>query len=122
MARGIAVLLFITTILFAQSRTDKPITGFTAAGAKQQTALEERFDSSLKRSNLQDWMKRISSRPHHIGSAYGKEVAEFIASQFKSWGYETRIETFYPLFPTPKTRVLEMLSPERFTAKLNEPP
>ena len=32
--------------------------------------------------------------------------AEFIAAQFRSWGYETEIESFDVLFPTPKTRLL----------------
>ncbi len=94
--------------------------GFNRAGSANQKLLEAKFDSILKRNNLRDWMKRLSARPHHVGSAYGKENAEFIASMFKSWGFETQIEQFDVLFPTPKTRVLEMLAPERFTAKLTE--
>src|SRR5947208_1703479 len=66
-------------------------------------------------------MKRLSARPHHLGSPYGKENAEFIASLFRSWGFETEIERFDVLFPTPKTRVVEMTSPQKFTAKLAEP-
>ena len=66
-------------------------------------------------------MKRLSARPHHLGSAYDKENAEFIASLFKSWGYDTNIEHFDVLFPTPKTRVVELIAPERYTAKLAEP-
>lgn len=67
-------------------------------------------------------MKRLSARPHHLGSAYNKENADFIAAQFRSWGYETRLEQFEVLFPTPKTRLVEMTAPERFTLKLQEPP
>ena len=47
---------------------------------------------------------------------------EFIAAQFRSWGYETAIEEFSVLFPTPTTRVLEMVAPTRFQAALSEPP
>src|SRR5207248_8948395 len=60
--------------------------------------------------------------PHHLGSAYDKENAEFIASLFKSWGYDTNIEEFSVLFPNPKRRVVELIAPERFVAKLVEPP
>src|SRR5262249_28235385 len=67
------------------------------------------------------WMKRLSARPHHLGSAYDKENADFIAGLFRSWGYETEIERFDVLFSTPKTRLLEMTSPQKFTAKLEEP-
>ncbi len=63
----------------------------------------------------------MTARPHHLGSAYGKQNAEFMASLFQSWGYETTIERFDVLFPTPKTRVVELLAPERYTAKLAEP-
>src|SRR5438034_6928651 len=109
---------------FAQnsSTNDKPLLGFSRENAAQQRTLESRFDSALKRENLRDWMKRLTARPHHLGSAYDKENAEFIAAQFRSWGYDTEIEEFQVLFPTPKLRVLEMIAPEKFTASLKEPP
>src|SRR5438552_10327704 len=99
----------------------RPLTGFDRQSSDRQRALEKQFDSFLKRDELRDWMKRLSARPHHLGSPYGKENAEFIASLYRSWGYETEIERFDVLFPTPKTRILEMTSPEKFTAKLEEP-
>ena len=67
------------------------------------------------------WLKRLSARPHHLGSPYNKQNADFIASQFKSWGYDTKLEEFHVLFPTPKTRIVEMTAPEKFTLRLNEP-
>src|SRR5207245_1121555 len=79
------------------------------------------FDASLNRENLRDWRKRLTARPHHLGSPYDKENAEFIASQLRSWGYETEIEEFEVLFPTPKLRLLEMTAPSPFTAALKEP-
>lgn len=95
--------------------------GFTAAGSEQQRALESRFDSSLKAENLRTWLKRLSARPHHVGSPYDKDNAEFIAGLLRSWGYDTNIEEFQVLFPSPKSRLVEMTSPEKFTLKLNEP-
>jgi N-acetylated-alpha-linked acidic dipeptidase len=100
---------------------DKTLTGFDAAASDQQRALEARFDALLKRENLRDWMKRLSARPHHVGSPYDKENAEFILSLFRSWGYDAQIEQFDVLFPTPKVRVLELTAPERYTARLAEP-
>ncbi|PYS48052.1 MAG: folate hydrolase [Acidobacteria bacterium] len=100
---------------------NKPLLGFTREGSDRERELEARFDSLLKRDDLREWMKRLSARPHHLGSAYDRENAEFIASQFRSFGFETEIETFDVLFPTPKTRLLEMTAPEKFTAKLAEP-
>ncbi len=116
MRRLIAVSLLLTLPLAAR----QPIFGF--ADSSKQHALEAKFDASLNRDNLRTWMKRLTARPHHLGSPYGKENAEYIASLFRSWGYETEIERFDVLFPTPKTRVVELLAPQRFAAKLVEPP
>jgi N-acetylated-alpha-linked acidic dipeptidase len=112
-------ILFICSTIFSQS-TSPVMLGFAAESAKAQRALEARFDAGLNPNNLRDWMKRISARPHHIGSTYNKENADFIASQFRSWGYETKLEEFQVLFPTPKTRVVEMTSPEKFKLTLQE--
>src|SRR5205814_8143089 len=79
------------------------------------------FDSFIKKDELRDWMKHLTARPHHLGSAYDKKNADFIAGLFRSWGYETEIERFDVLFSTPKTRLLEMTAPTKFTAKLEEP-
>jgi N-acetylated-alpha-linked acidic dipeptidase len=89
--------------------------------AARQRDLEARFDAFLKADNLREWMRRIAARPHSIGSPYQHENAEFIAAQFRSWGYDTQVEEFQVLFPTPKTRVLEMVGPEKYAATLQEP-
>lgn len=120
MMRGYLAVLLSLSLLPAQS-TAPAIAGFTPDGAKTQLDLESRYEAALNRQNLQQWMKRMAAKPHHVGSPGSKEVAEFIAAQFKSWGYETTIETYYPLFPTPKTRVLEMIAPEKYVAKIEEP-
>ncbi len=66
-------------------------------------------------------MKKLSARPHHVGSAYDKENAEWILSKFTEWGLDAHIETFDVLFPTPKERAVELVAPTKFTAKLREP-
>jgi len=103
---------------FAQSS----IMGFTEEGSKTQLQLETDYDKLLKASNLDEWMKYLSAKPHHVGSPYDKEVVDFVAAQFKSWGYEVRIEKFNVLFPTPKLRLVEMIAPTTFKASLLEPP
>src|SRR5829696_8685396 len=105
----------------AAPATPEPLLGFSNDHASEQRALESRFDSLLNAANLREWMRRLSARPHHVGSPYGKENAEFMAGLFRSWGYQTQIEQFKVLFPTPKTRVLEMEAPSRYKASLAEP-
>ena len=118
------LLLCSSSFAFPQARPEKEksLLGFSETAADRQHRLESQFDSSLKREDLRDWLKHLSARPHHVGSARGKENAEFIASLFKSWGFKAAIEEFDVLFPTPKTRLLEMTAPVAFTARLAEPP
>jgi N-acetylated-alpha-linked acidic dipeptidase len=119
--RSLLPILIAAAILSAAPPDEKPILGFSEMQAAEQRALEVKFDAQLRADNLRDWMKRLAARPHHLGSPYDKENADFIAAQFKSWGYETRTEEFRVLFPTPKTRLLEMVAPANFKASLTEP-
>lgn len=92
------------------------------ANPDKEKQLESQFDAKLNKDDLRTWMQRLSAHPHHLGSDYDRQNQEFVASLFKSWGYDTSIETFQVLFPTPKTRVVEMIAPERYTLKLAEQP
>jgi len=126
MNRPLVLVLVVSISLLVFDRfpvqaEESPLFGFGRQAVTQQRLLESRFDSLLKRENLKEWMQRMALRPHHVGSPYGKENAEFIATLFRSWGFETTIETFQVLFPTPQVRVLEMTRPTRFTARLVEP-
>jgi len=73
-------------------------------------------------AKIGEYMRRLSARPHHTGSPYGKDNAEWIAGLLKQWGWQVEIEQFHVLMPTPKARRLEMTAPTRFVASLVEPP
>ena len=94
--------------------------GFDEAATIEQRQLEAAFDEQLSTDDLRAWMKRLSAKPHHVGSAYGKENAEYLAELFKSWGYDTKLERYDILFPVPEHRQLQLLEPRQFTASLEE--
>jgi len=106
--------------LFAFAQT-KPLAGFNETAARQELAVEEKFDSYLDAKNIGAHIKTMSARPHHVGSPGGKAVADYIYTQFKNWGFQVETETFYVLFPTPKERLLEMTGPVTYKAVLAEP-
>jgi N-acetylated-alpha-linked acidic dipeptidase len=83
--------------------------------------VEGRFLAIPRPDNMREAMRRLSARPHHVGSAYGRENAEWLLARFREWGWEARIETFDVLFPTPKERLVEMVAPTRFRLALEEP-
>jgi N-acetylated-alpha-linked acidic dipeptidase len=117
----VAVWLIAFLALGSPSPAANDLFGFASDRTEAQRAREARFDAALRPEDMREWMRRMSARPHHLGSPFGKEVAEYVADQFRSWGYDTRIETFHVLFPTPVTRVVEMVAPTRYQARLSEP-
>ena len=120
--RTIALPLSLLVVLpAAVRRDDSPIRGFTSASSKVQREWETKFRAIPEPSRMREAMRRLSARPHHLGSPYGKDNAEWLRAQFASYGFDATIERFDVLFPTPVTRVLELVAPTRFTARLDEP-
>ncbi|MGC9971591.1 MAG: transferrin receptor-like dimerization domain-containing protein [Bryobacteraceae bacterium] len=105
----------------AGAAEEPPLRGYSPESARVEREWEAKFRAIPDTQSLRDTMKRLSARPHHLGSPYDKDNAEWILGKFKEWGLDARVETFQVLFPTPKERRLEMLEPVKFTARLQEP-
>ena len=116
-------LLVIATVfgMHHYVSAQKGISGFTEKSVAAQRQLEQKFDALLSAKNVGQKIKEYSAKPHYLGSAGGKEVAESLLKKFIAWGWDAKIETYQVLFPTPKTRVLEMVAPTTFKALLKEP-
>jgi len=96
--------------------------GYSAASSRMERQWEAKLRAIPSPDNLRAYMQRLSAQPHHVGSAYDKNNAEWIAAKFKEFGFDTRIEQFDVLFPTPKERAVELVEGgPKFTAKLQEP-
>jgi N-acetylated-alpha-linked acidic dipeptidase len=124
MGRAMAALLIFTlsgSLPAEQSVTTSPLAGFTAQSGPGEVSLEQRFKALPDPQRMRADMQRLSARPHHVGSPYDKQNAEWILAQYQQWGWDAHIEEFQVLFPTPKLRLLEMVAPTRFTAKIEEP-
>lgn len=112
-------VFFISQSSFTQT---KRISGFYEKNVEKQIDLESSFDKNLSAENIGGNMKILSAKPHNLGSPGSKANAEYIMNQFKKFGWDAQIETFHVLFPTPKTRELEMTSPTTYKALLKEKP
>ena len=104
-----------------ESGKARTLRGYSEASQKAQLEWEDKMRAIPKPELLREYMKRLSAEPHHLGSAYDKQNAEYIRDKFQSWGFDAKIEEFEVLFPTPKERLLEMIEPARYTAQLKEP-
>ena len=125
MHRRLALLLSLllsTVLLLATTPEENSLlAGYSAASSRSEREWEAKFRAIPTQQNLRDYMQRLSARPHHVGSLYDKENTDWIISKFKEWGLDAHVENFDVLFPTPKVRVVELVEPTKFVAKLQEP-
>ncbi len=124
MRRRFAVVLIFGTLYpqllaqVTQTPRSEPLLGFTAQSSAQEREWEQKFKALPSPQLMRDYMQRLSARPHHVGSPYDKQNAEWILAQFQSWGWDAKIEQFDVLFPTPKFRLLEMTEPTHLRPSL----
>jgi len=119
--RPLAILASGVLLLGLAPSPADDLRGFAAESAKAQREWEAKFRAIPSPDSLREYMRRLSARPHHVGSPYDKDNAEWILAKFKSFGLDAHIETFDVLFPTPKERLVELVAPTTFRAKLQEP-
>jgi N-acetylated-alpha-linked acidic dipeptidase len=114
-------LPFVALALAPTMTEPPPLRGFTVRSSQQERDWENRFRAIPEPRRMRDMMQRLSARPHHLGTAFGKQSAEWLRDQFTSFGWDAHIEEFDVLFPTPTLRVVELIAPMRYVAKLQEP-
>jgi N-acetylated-alpha-linked acidic dipeptidase len=98
------------------------IMGFSPQAATAETGWEQKFEAIPQRDNIREFMKVLSAEPHAVGQPYDHKLTQYILDQFKSFGLNAHVETFYVLFPTPVEREVEMTAPTHFRLTLKEPP
>ena len=106
----------------AHTQEPTAIRGFVGANIAAERDLEHRFQGLPSPDNLREYMRTITAEPHHAGAPGSRKVADYVLGKFKSWGLNAHIEEFESLIPYPTERVVELVSPERYVAKLKEPP
>ncbi len=122
-----ALLLLLPALAggFGQPQGSPPtsgLRGFSGENAEAERRWERRFRSLPQASVIRESNRILSAEPHHTGSPGDEKNARWILSKFREFGLDASIETFYPLFATPKERVLEMVEPTLFRASLAETP
>lgn len=98
------------------------ITGFSPAASATEKQWEKKLQALPDPNQMRQDMQRLSLKPHALGQPYDHDNAEWILAQFRADGLDAHIETFHVLFATPKDNELELVSPSKFRADLNEPP
>ncbi len=114
-----------TTGTFAQQQAtlaqQATLPGFTPADSTTERTWEGKFLAIPDSKRIVDNMHVLAAHPHHVGSAAQKANADWLVAHYNSWGWDAKIEQFDVLYPTPKTRVLELTGPKPYKARLEEP-
>ena len=120
------VVLALASLLFAAlpaaAQNGDPPRGFLRDQWEEQRAIEERFRAVPDPARLREYMEYMSEEPHIAGMGHGSlRVAEYALEKFLSFGLDAAIEETEALMPLPVDRHVEVLGPEPYTMRLEEP-
>ena len=118
-------LLALSVGFLALAKQSAPVSellGFSSQDTASELKWEARFRAIPDARRVHDNMMHLAAHPHNVGSEYQRENAEWLVARYKEWGWDAHIERFDVLYPTPKERVLELVSPTHYVAKMDEPP
>ena len=102
------------------SPASSELRGFSPSAARAELEWEAKFKAMPAPDTMREAMRVLSAEPHHVGSRYDSANAQWILARFKSYGWDAHIERFDVLFPTPLERVVELVAPTKFSARLQE--
>src|SRR5579859_978545 len=105
------VLATVFLSLVTGQAESEALYGFSPSNSVEQIKLEAAFRAVPEPGNLRQYMERLSAHPHNVGSPYDRENAEWIRAQMTAWGWKSSIESFDVLYPTPRSRLIEMTEP-----------
>lgn len=95
--------------------------GFPADALAERARLEAALKAVPDTARLRQYLRVTTEEPHHASSPGSKAVADWALARFKEFGLDAQIEVFEALMPIPVSRHVELLSPERYVARLAEP-
>jgi N-acetylated-alpha-linked acidic dipeptidase len=107
---------------FSAAPTAK-ISGFSPQHAAEQASLEDQLKKSISTTEIRKQHRYFTSIPHPAGSIHDREVAEYIAEQWRKQGLEEVVIRQYDVLGTkPVSSSLEMVAPTHYQALLREAP
>src|SRR5579884_3100033 len=112
----VSLCLLAALLATSKAADNATLDGYNVLTTRTERDWEARYRAIPSAANQREYMRRLTARPHHVGSPYDKDNAEWILSKFREWGYDAHIEQFDVLFPTPRDRKLELTEPVRFNA------
>ena len=106
--------------LAAQSGLPSRIRGFSIAAAPAQAARERAFKESLTTRDASADFDVLTAEPHHVGSPYEIQLADFVADQFRQFGFDVSRDEYSVLVPWPSERRVDIVAPDAVALPVDE--
>ena len=89
--RLLLTLLALTTAQAANAPA--VLDGYWPDSSRIERDWEATFRAIPSADRQREYMLRLTAPPHHVGSPYGNQTAEWLLPQFQAWGFAAQIQT-----------------------------
>lgn len=117
-----ALLLAVAAVAPAWGSEDDALRHFVPDRREQQSRIEAVLASVPNARSAREHHEMLSSRPHAAGTPGDLATSENLAEVYARLGFEVERQELYLYLPRPVSAEVEILSPERETLPVMEPP
>ncbi len=105
--RRLAMVGFVALLPFSA----QAITGFSDAGAERERVTEAAFQALVSGDSCRSQSLRLTEEPHVAGTPASLAVADYIASQYASYGLDVTPYDYEVYLPHPRRVHVQMVAP-----------
>src|SRR5579859_191994 len=99
----------------------KTTPGFLPASAAHEPSIQRQFRARASPQQIRKFHRYLTAEPHPAGSTRNNALAQWVAAQWKAQGLEdVTIHRYDVLNSTPRSALVELVSPVHFRASLRE--
>jgi N-acetylated-alpha-linked acidic dipeptidase len=124
--RGIVALFAAASLSIAcaasENAAEAPLSraSFTPENWAAELDYERTLQSAINKASIKEFHERLADRPNRAGTAGSRNTAEWIKSQFASFGLEASLSEYEVLLAEPIDGSVEIIAPERMTLSIRE--
>ena len=121
---AISVGMATLGMAWLSAQTPRPdadrIRGFSVASSAAEHERERDLKASPSARAAEADFDIMTAEPHHTGSPYEIKLADYVVSQFKSFGIEADKYEYSVLLPWPGQRRIDIVAPDQVKLEVEE--
>ncbi|MYB01561.1 glutamate carboxypeptidase, partial [Candidatus Poribacteria bacterium] len=94
--------------------------GFTAENAITQKRYEADFKELVSAERCKHRLRHLTEEPHLAGTENSRKVAEYLRTEFESYGLQVQVYAYHVYLPHPLEVHVELVSPVQHLAVSKE--